>query len=128
MDNYTIAFQQSGTHFSDDLSDGSRSEQQPSQMARSELSFTTWHRLRSSGVRLQPSDGGKSQSLPNLLRRSAAVAGRGGDGCLPLYSLQVGGGGSGTTKGAPDGYRRFFSWRLDFRGCGQRKRVNACTN
>ncbi|CAN7981128.1 unnamed protein product, partial [Ixodes pacificus] len=88
-DNYTIAFQQSGTHFSDDLSDGSRSEQQPSQMARSELSFTTWHRLRSSGVRLQPSDGGKSQSLPNLLRRSAAVAGRGGDGCLPLYSLQA---------------------------------------
>ncbi|CAN7984330.1 unnamed protein product, partial [Ixodes hexagonus] len=102
-DNYTIAFQQSGTHFSDDLSDGSHSDQQQqlqqnppaqqpssSQMARSELSFTTWHRLRSSGVRLQASDGGKSQSLPNLLRRSAAVAGRGdGSGCLPLYSLQA---------------------------------------
>lgn len=109
-DNYTIAFQQSGTHFSDDLSEGSvPSDQQshhsgssaagavpvcggPGSMARSELSFTTWHRLRSSGVRLKPEpDPGKSQSLPNLLRRSAAVAGRMdvAGSCLPLYTLQA---------------------------------------
>ncbi|XP_037557504.2 uncharacterized protein LOC119434421 [Dermacentor silvarum] len=108
-DNYTIAFQQSGTHFSDDLSEGSvPSDQQshhsssaasaapasggPGSMARSELSFTTWHRLRSSGVRLKPdSDAGKCQSLPNLLRRSAAVAGRMdvAGSCLPLYTLQA---------------------------------------
>ncbi|XP_077483833.1 uncharacterized protein LOC144093943 isoform X2 [Amblyomma americanum] len=109
-DNYTIAFQQSGTHFSDDLSEGSvPSDQQshhsgssaasampacggPGSMARSELSFTTWHRLRSSGVRLKPeADQGKSQSLPNLLRRSAAVAGRMdvAGSCLPLYTLQA---------------------------------------
>nr|XP_050034119.1 uncharacterized protein LOC126530860 isoform X1 [Dermacentor andersoni] len=115
-DNYTIAFQQSGTHFSDDLSEGSvPSDQQshhsssaasaapasggPGSMARSELSFTTWHRLRSSGVRLKPdSDAGKSQSLPNLLRRSAAVAGRMdvAGSCLPLYTLQA------STNGAVD--------------------------
>nr|XP_037279270.1 uncharacterized protein LOC119172319 isoform X1 [Rhipicephalus microplus] len=116
-DNYTIAFQQSGTHFSDDLSEGSvPSDQQshhsgsavsatqpasggPGSMARSELSFTTWHRLRSSGIRLKPdSDTGKSQSLPNLLRRSAAVAGRMdvAGSCLPLYTLQA------STHGAID--------------------------
>lgn len=109
-DNYTIAFQQSGTHFSDDLSEGSvPSDQQshhcgssaagtvpacggPGSMARSELSFTTWHRLRSSGVQLKPeADPDKSQSLPNLLRRSAAVAGRMdvAGSCLPLYTLQA---------------------------------------
>lgn len=119
-DNYTIAFQQSGTHFSDDLSEGSLPPPDqlshhgsagtttptaaacgggPGSMARSELSFTTWHRLRSSGVRLKPeAETGKSQSLPNLLRRSAALAGRMdvAGSCLPLYTLQA------STHGAVD--------------------------
>lgn len=127
-DNYTIAFQQSGTHFSDDLSEGSLPPPLdqlshlgggstgstgtpapacgggggPGSMARSELSFTTWHRLRSSGVRLKPeAETGKSQSLPNLLRRSAALAGRMdvAGSCLPLYTLQASTHGA---AGAPD--------------------------
>uniref|UniRef100_A0A2R5L997 Putative phosphatase 1 binding protein n=1 Tax=Ornithodoros turicata TaxID=34597 RepID=A0A2R5L997_9ACAR len=81
-DNYTIAFEASGTRFSDESSDCPEQQQQPappSAMARSELSFTTWHRLRDVTT-------SKSQSLPNLLRRS--TTGRVGDACLPLYTLQ----------------------------------------